>query len=164
MYIAQNNYFVKDLVFGDYILLAMQPSRYGQRIRQARKSKGLNQTQAAELLGKKQSEWSKWETGKVNLEKMEIGTVTAVADLLDVTVDYILCRDYHEVEYSTAEDFSEFLHILARIVATDNRKNFLRSLIGMLQLAAQKTHGGKEGIAEALGRLAELSEKYRNKP
>jgi len=95
---------------------------------------------------------------------MEIGTVTAVADILGVTVDYILCRDYPESEYSTAEDFSEFLAILSRIVAMDNRKNFLRSLIGMLHLATQKTHAGKEGIAEALARLAELSEKYRNKP
>jgi len=138
----------------------MDFSYFSKNLRRLRR--GMTQGELGRNLDIDQSLISDYERGNV---KPSGENLWKIAHYFGISIDELLGRgNLTAYEYSTSEDFSEFLHILAQIVAVDNRKNFLRSLMGLLQLAVQKTHKGKEGIAEALGRLAELSEKYRNKP
>ena len=59
----------------------------GQRIKQLRKRKGLNQTELAQMLKKSLRTVQKYETGEI---EVSIAVVNQIADLLDSTPTYIL--------------------------------------------------------------------------
>ena len=59
----------------------------GQRIKQLRKRKGLNQTELAQMLKKSLRTVQKYETGEI---EVSIAVVNQIADLLDTTSTYIL--------------------------------------------------------------------------
>ena len=56
----------------------------GQRIKQLRKRKGLNQTELAQMLKKSLRTVQKYETGEI---EVSIAVVNQIADLLDSTPD-----------------------------------------------------------------------------
>ena len=56
----------------------------GQRIKQLRKRKGLNQTELAQMLKKSLRTVQKYETGEI---EVSIAVVNQIADLLDSTLD-----------------------------------------------------------------------------
>ncbi len=56
----------------------------GQRIKQLRKRKGLNQTELAQMLKKSLRTVQKYETGEI---EVSIAVVNQIADLLDSTAD-----------------------------------------------------------------------------
>lgn len=60
---------------------------YGFRLKQARKEKGLTQTQAAEKLGLSQQTWQRFETGKYDLK---MSTIYNICKLLDISADWLL--------------------------------------------------------------------------
>ena len=62
----------------------------GQRIKQLRKRKGLNQTELAQMLKKSLRTVQKYETGEI---EVSIAVVNQIADLLDTTSTYILGYD-----------------------------------------------------------------------
>ena len=59
-------------------------------IKAARKSKGYTQEKIGELLHVSQRSVASWETGT---KEPDCGTLLKLADLYDVTVDYLLGRD-----------------------------------------------------------------------
>ena len=59
---------------------------YYQRIRDLREDKDLNQKQIAEILGIKQSDYSKYELGK---HMMGIDKYITLAEYYNVSLDYI---------------------------------------------------------------------------
>ncbi|MFR1988573.1 MAG: helix-turn-helix domain-containing protein [Oscillospiraceae bacterium] len=56
----------------------------GQRIKQLRKRKGLNQTELAQMLKKSLRTVQKYETGEI---EVSIAVVNQIADLLDTTLN-----------------------------------------------------------------------------
>jgi len=62
----------------------------GQRIRKARRSRGLSQEQLAEQIGISTTHMSHIETGNT---KLSLPVLVDLAAKLDVRVDYLLCHD-----------------------------------------------------------------------
>ena len=60
------------------------------RLKELRKSRGLTQTEVAKQIGISQNSYSYWENGKV---KIDNNSLKRLADLFNVTVDYILDRN-----------------------------------------------------------------------
>ncbi len=60
------------------------------RLKEARKAKGLTQQDVANYVGISQNNYSYWENGKV---KIDNDSIKKLADLFDVSVDYLLGRD-----------------------------------------------------------------------
>jgi transcriptional regulator with XRE-family HTH domain len=59
----------------------------GQRLKQLRASKSINQIQLAQELGVNQGTVGKWET---DTRKPDVETLKRLADYFDVTMDYLL--------------------------------------------------------------------------
>ena len=60
---------------------------YGERLRAARREKGLTQTELAEKLGITQKSYQRMETGTHDLK---MSTIYKICKTLDVSADYIL--------------------------------------------------------------------------
>lgn len=60
------------------------------KLKELRKQKGLTQTQVAQYIGISQNNYSYWENGKV---KIDNDSLQKLADLFDVSVDYLLGRE-----------------------------------------------------------------------
>jgi len=60
------------------------------RLKEARKARGLTQVQVARHMGIGQSGYSDWERGNV---KLDSGSLARVAELFDCSVDWLLGRD-----------------------------------------------------------------------
>ena len=74
----------------------------GQRIKQLRKRKGLNQTELAQMLKKSLRTVQKYETGEI---EVSIAVVNQIADLLDTTSTYILMDFLFKLETVEGIDF-----------------------------------------------------------
>ena len=61
-----------------------------QRLNETRKSKGFTAQQMADMLHTGIRNYRKYESGDA---KPTIDGLTAIADILDVSTDYLLCRD-----------------------------------------------------------------------
>ena len=93
----------------------------GLKIRQIREAKGLTQSQPAELTDLSDRNISRIEVGRVY---PEFSTVTAIADALGITLDYLitdnkkLSKDIYVneiIERIKDFDFNDLKHILAYI-------------------------------------------------
>lgn len=60
------------------------------RLKEVRKSKGMTQQDVAKYVGISQNNYSYWENGKV---KIDNDSIKKLADLFNVSVDYLLGRD-----------------------------------------------------------------------
>ena len=78
----------------------------GQRIKQLRKRKGLNQTELAQMLKKSLRTVQKYETGEI---EVSIAVVNQIADLLDTTSTYILGYESSTTQIRTLADVMDFL-------------------------------------------------------
>ena len=76
----------------------------GQRIKQLRKRKGLNQTELAQMLKKSLRTVQKYETGEI---EVSIAVVNQIADLLDSTPTYIPVSYTHLDVYKRQEQKSK---------------------------------------------------------
>lgn len=63
---------------------------FGKRLRKARKSKRLKQTQISELIDVKQGTYSRWESGKL---EPSFENLVKLADLLEVSLDWLFGRE-----------------------------------------------------------------------
>lgn len=71
-------------------------------LREARKAKGYTQQEVAKYIGLSQSAYSDWERGVSNIDS---SSLTKLAGLLDVTVDYLLGKpETHKPEYLVNDD------------------------------------------------------------
>lgn len=71
----------------------------GHRLAMARHAKRLSQTEVAKAVGITQKHLSQIERGHVPFLSLSSGTVVRLADLLEVTTDYLLGRvDESEME------------------------------------------------------------------
>ncbi len=78
----------------------------GQRIKQARQAKGMSQMELAEAIGISVSFLSNIEVGK---QSMNIRTLIAISDILDVSTDWILRNDTRTSTSITAEEIAREL-------------------------------------------------------
>ena len=88
----------------------------GQRIKQLRKRKGLNQTQLAQMLNKSLRTVQKYETGEI---EVSIAVVNQIADLLDTTSTYILGYESSNTQIRTLADVMDFLFKLETVEGID---------------------------------------------
>ena len=63
---------------------------FGKRLREVRKTKGLKQQELADRLGIKRNTYSDWENGKT---EPSFESIVKLADLLDVSLDWLFGRD-----------------------------------------------------------------------
>ena len=78
----------------------------GQRIKQLRKRKGLNQTELAQMLKKSLRTVQKYETGEI---EVSIAVVNQIADLLDTTSTYILGYESSTTQIRRSEEHTSEL-------------------------------------------------------
>ena len=88
----------------------------GQRIKQLRKRKGLNQTELAQMLKKSLRTVQKYETGEI---EVSIAVVNQIADLLDTTSTYILGYESSTTQIRTLADVMDFLFKLETVEGID---------------------------------------------
>ncbi len=88
----------------------------GQRIKQLRKRKGLNQTELAQMLKKSLRTVQKYETGEI---EVSIAIVNQIADLLDTTSTYILGYESSNTQIRTLADVMDFLFKLETVEGVD---------------------------------------------
>ena len=88
----------------------------GQRIKQLRKRKGLNQTELAQMLKKSLRTVQKYETGEI---EVSIAVVNQIADLLDTTSTYILGYESSTTQIRTLADVMDFLFKLETVGGID---------------------------------------------
>lgn len=87
-------------------------SAIGQRIKQLRKRKGLNQTELAQMLKKSLRTVQKYETGEI---EVSIAVVNQIADLLDTTSTYILGYETNTAPIRSLADIMSFLFELDKV-------------------------------------------------
>ena len=92
----------------------------GQRIKQLRKRKGLNQTELAQMLKKSLRTVQKYETGEI---EVSIAVVNQIADLLDSTPTYILGYESSTTQIRTLADVMDFLFKLETVEGIDFKIN-----------------------------------------
>lgn len=92
----------------------------GQRIKQLRKRKGLNQTELAQMLKKSLRTVQKYETGEI---EVSIAVVNQIADLLDTTSTYILGYESSTMQIRTLADVMDFLFKLETVEGIDFKIN-----------------------------------------
>lgn len=63
---------------------------YGERIKEARKAKGLTQTEAANKIGVIQQAWQRLESGKLD---PRMSTIVSICKVLDISADWLLGLD-----------------------------------------------------------------------
>ena len=78
----------------------------GKRIKQARQAKGISQMELAEAVGISVSFLSNIEVGR---QSMNIRTLIAISDTLDVSTDWILRNDTRAATSVTAEEIAREL-------------------------------------------------------
>ena len=88
----------------------------GQRIKQLRKRKGLNQTELAQMLKKSLRTVQKYETGEI---EVSLAVVNQIADLLDSTPTYILGYESSTTQIRTLSDVMDFLFKLETVEGID---------------------------------------------
>lgn len=88
----------------------------GQRIKQLRKRKGVNQTELAQMLKKSLRTVQKYETGEI---EVSISVVNQIADLLDSTPTYILGYESSTTQIRTLSDVMDFLFKLETVEGID---------------------------------------------
>ena len=88
----------------------------GQRIKQLRKRKGLNQSELAQMLKKSLRTVQKYETGEI---EVSIAVVNQIADLLDSTPTYILGYESSTTQIRTLSDVMDFLFKLETVEGID---------------------------------------------
>ena len=84
----------------------VQLSEIGKRVKQARQEKGMSQMELAEAVGISASFLSNIEVGR---QSMNIKTLIAISDTLDVSTDWILRNDTRAATYVTAEEIAKEL-------------------------------------------------------
>lgn len=84
----------------------------GQRLKQLRKRKGLNQQELATLLGKSLRTVQKYETGEI---EVSIAMVNHLADLLESTPTYILGYESSNAKIKSLADIMDFLFKLEQV-------------------------------------------------
>lgn len=88
----------------------------GQRIKQLRKRKGLNQTKLAQMLKKSLRTVQKYETGEI---EVSISVVNQIADILDTTSTYILGYESSTTQIRTLADVMDSLFKLETVEGID---------------------------------------------
>lgn len=84
----------------------------GQRIRAARKQKGINQTELAALLGKSLRTIQKYESGEI---EVSIAMINELAKVLDTTSTYLIGYEHDEKSIRSLSDIMDFLFKLDRV-------------------------------------------------
>ena len=84
----------------------------GQRIRAARKKKGINQTELATLLSKSLRTIQKYESGEI---EVSIATINELAKVLDTTSTYLIGYEHDEKNIRSLSDIMDFLFKLDRV-------------------------------------------------
>ncbi len=92
----------------------------GQRIKELRKAKGLNQTELAQLLDKSLRTVQKYETGEI---EVSIAVVNKLADVLETTPTYILGYESSNAEINSLADIMDFLFKLETVDGIDFKIN-----------------------------------------
>lgn len=88
----------------------------GQRIKELRKRKALNQTELAQQLNKSLRTVQKYETGEI---EVSIAVVNQLADILETTPTYILGYESSKVEINSLASIMDFLFKLETVAGID---------------------------------------------
>ncbi|WP_461811118.1 helix-turn-helix domain-containing protein [Faecalimonas sp.] len=89
-----------------------QNKKIGLRIRTARKEKGLNQTQLANMLGKSLRTIQKYESGEIEIS---IATINDIAKYLECQSSYLIGYDMDKKPLSQLSDIINFIFQLDKI-------------------------------------------------
>lgn len=90
----------------------VQNNKIGLRIRTARKAKGLNQTELANLLGKSLRTVQKYESGEIELS---VAMTNEIARVLECESSYLMGYDTNKKPLSNLSDILQFFFKLDRV-------------------------------------------------
>lgn len=117
-------------------------SKFGDRLRELREEKDLMSKDFAKIMNVEPATVTNWEKGK-RFPKDDI--LMKIADYFNVSIDYLLGRDYKESKTTKVEKESLTIELLKKIIAENDIKNVddiklsqLNELIDMLQEDAKE--------------------------
>lgn len=84
----------------------------GQKIRAARKQKGINQTELANLLGKSLRTIQKYESGEI---EVSIAMINELAKVLDTTSTFLIGYEHDQKDIHSLADIMDFLFKLDKV-------------------------------------------------
>lgn len=84
----------------------------GQKIRAARKQKGINQTELANLLGKSLRTIQKYESGEI---EVSIAMINELAKVLDTTSTFLIGYEHVQKDIHSLADIMDFLFKLDKV-------------------------------------------------
>lgn len=84
----------------------------GQKIRAARKQKGINQTELANLLGKSLRTIQKYESGEI---EVSIAMINELAKVLDTTSTFLIGYEHDQKDIRSLADIMDFLFKLDKV-------------------------------------------------
>ena len=93
------------------------------RLREARKKAGLTQSQLAIKIGIGQNTYSYWETGKTKIDSVSLAKL---AEILGVSIDYILGHDIHETEKREREESIHQKEVLSLFEISPHEINLIK--------------------------------------
>ena len=108
-----------------------QENLFGQRLREARRNRGLEQQKLAEMVGLPPSSISHFESGS---RKPSFDNLRALAQKLDVTTDYLLGRVEHMDRVEGAQRLHRHLGALS-----DKDVQTVEGFIAMLKSQSSET-------------------------
>ena len=79
-----------------------------KRLRSLRKELDYSQEQIAELINVSRQSYSRYELG---VSEPEFGTLVRLADIFNVSLDYLLCRTENKVNISMSPDYELLVDI-----------------------------------------------------
>lgn len=91
-----------------------------------RKKNNLTQAELAQKLRIKQSSISRWEQG---LTIPDISILTQLADLYDVSLDYLLGRDEKKYSFNTDEEYCIFQRGGGKVSISKDKQELLNKII-----------------------------------
>lgn len=85
----------------------------GQRVRDLRKQKGLNQQELADILGKSLRTVQKYENGEISIS---IAMINKLADVLEAPSTYLLGYQKEDAKIECLSDIMDFLFNLEKVI------------------------------------------------
>ena len=98
---------------------------FNEKLKAARKQKGLSQAELGKLLGVQAQTIGRWETGK---SKPNLETVNKLCEILDVTLHYFISEEHVDYQLNLEEAFivNKFREL------NDDGKQMIISLLNMI--------------------------------
>lgn len=127
----------------------------GERLKTLRENKGLKQNRVAKMLGVHNSTLAKYESGE---REPDNETLTKIAEIYEVTLDYLLTGDYKTKSTQSAP------HEQSNVVNIENKKDQIKSFSERLNKGIENKNISVEEVAKVCNVTSEYIQELMTAP